>query len=670
MSIPKVEKMKIHWKLLLILLIMFLSLNISATDSASGGEAGYDKNLDAIEPSDEKLSISLAGDSPADISRYILASNQGADASRISPNGKHIAFGWSITGNRQLWIVPKQGGQAKQLTFGNGISFFRWSPDGQSLIYGADNNGNEQEAYYQISIDGNTESLLLPSVSGGFRSFGDFVDQNHVAFSSTERNGLDFDIYLANIQNQNAKILYQGKFGFYVDSVSPDGRYIVVNETVGEDSDNLYLFDNKTQKMSTISKPKRRANHSNGGTTWTPDSKGFYLASNLKRNFAALMHYAVDGEFSLIHSSKGDVSGVKLCGTKANYLVWQENIGGYSNLKVKNINTEQAIETPLLVEGVYNTHCNQGNNTLAINVNGWKTPGDIYTWDMKSGEVYTAFKSNLAGLVESSLVKPESIRITARDGVELQGLLFMPKAETLAGAKPPVVFRVHGGPTAQSRPRFNATTQYLVAKGMAVFLPNARGSTGFGHTYVTLDDRENRLDSIRDLVDMLQHLEKDGRVDAKRAAVVGGSYGGYAVNAVLANFPGHFIAGVSLFGVADWVTALQIASPGLKAADRIEYGDISEQKWLDFYTKESPIRQADKINVPVLFSHGVVDPRIDVLETEIMVKTLRKNGIEAPFIRFLDEGHGWRKLKNRLFYARKEAEFLEEKLGLKKEAKH
>jgi dipeptidyl aminopeptidase/acylaminoacyl peptidase len=245
----------------------------------------------------------------------------------------------------------------------------------------------------------------------------------------------------------------------------------------------------------------------------------------------------------------------------------------------------------------------------------------------------------------------------ARDGVTLQGLLYLPTVKT--EGKPPVLFRVHGGPTAQSRPGFSAATQYLLGKGIAVFLPNVRGSTGFGHTYVTLDDRENRLDSIRDLVDMLKYLERDGRVDTQRAAVAGGSYGGYAVNAVLANFPGHFKAGVSLFGVADWVTALQIASPDLKASDRIEYGDITEQKWLDFYTEQSPIRQADQINVPVLYSHGVMDPRIDIYETEVMVKTLRENGVEAPFIRIPDEGHGWRKLPNQLFYYRQEAAFLE-----------
>ena len=158
---------------------------------------------------------------------------------------------------------------------------------------------------------------------------------------------------------------------------------------------------------------------------------------------------------------------------------------------------------------------------------------------------------------------------------------------------------------------------------------------------------------------MADYLRADGRVDMDRAAVAGGSYGGYMVNAVLALYPDTFAAGVSLFGVADWVTALQIASPALQASDRIEYGDIREQKWIDYYTENSPIRLADQIKVPVLFSHGVQDPRIDIYETEVMVKPLRANGIDAPYIRIEDEGHGWRKLSNRLFYYRAQAEFLE-----------
>jgi dipeptidyl aminopeptidase/acylaminoacyl peptidase len=253
----------------------------------------------------------------------------------------------------------------------------------------------------------------------------------------------------------------------------------------------------------------------------------------------------------------------------------------------------------------------------------------------------------------------------ARDGVTLQGLLYLPRDDARRGdGPPPVVFDVHGGPTAQSLASFSGSTQYLVNRGIAVFRPNIRGSTGFGHTYVTLDDREKRLDSIRDLVDMLEFFREDGRVDADRAVVRGGSYGGYAVNAVLANHPDAFMAGVSLFGVADWVTALEVASPALKASDIVEYGDIQEARWQEFYGKYSPIRQADNIKVPVLYSHGVNDRRVEIYETEVMVRTLRGNGIDAPYIRFRDEGHGWRNLDNRLFYGRREAEFLERQFGI------
>jgi dipeptidyl aminopeptidase/acylaminoacyl peptidase len=135
------------------------------------------------------------------------------------------------------------------------------------------------------------------------------------------------------------------------------------------------------------------------------------------------------------------------------------------------------------------------------------------------------------------------------------------------------------------------------------------------------------------------------------------------VNAVLAEYPDAFAAGVSLFGVADWVTALEVASPALKASDRIEYGDITEARWREFYENNSPINKADRITAPVLYSHGVMDPRIDIAETETMVKALRENGVEAQFVRIPDEGHGWRKLKNRLFYFRREAEFLREQLA-------
>src|SRR5262249_22609246 len=254
---------------------------------------------------------------------------------------------------------------------------------------------------------------------------------------------------------------------------------------------------------------------------------------------------------------------------------------------------------------------------MSINVNGWNTPSDVVVLDIATGKVNTAFAGSLAGLDPKRLVKPVSVRMKARDGVSLQGLLYLPDASSVkVGGKPPVVFQVHGGPTGQSVASFDSAAQYYADRGIAVFKPNVRGSTGFGRTFVTLDDRKKRLDSVRDLVDMVAFLKTDGRVDANRTAVMGGSYGGYMVNAVVGAYPDAFDAGVSIFGVGNWVSALEVAAPGLKASDKVEYGDIADPEWKKFYTEISPVNNADKIRVPMLYAHGMMDPRVDIAETE------------------------------------------------------
>ena len=620
--------------------------------------------LEAIVPQNEAVSVGEAGDDPADIGRYLLAS--GASAARISPDGSHIAMRYSVTGEPQLWVVPTSGGQMQQLTFGNGVTFFRWAPDSQWLLYGADNDGNEQESYALIRADGQQERVVLPPVSGGFRSFGDFsVDGGTVYFASTERNGLDFDIYRANLATGMSTLLYEGSYANYARSLSPDGRYLVVTETVGEDSDNLYLLDTESLELAVVSQPEERANHSDGGFAWSPDSSGFYLATNLNREFTALMRYDLDTEqFQLIEASDYDIGNVCLCGADDKYLAWTVNEDGFEKLNYRSVGGGSVQTVSGLPEGDYSLSCADRSATMAIRTNGWRTPGDIHTFDFSAGQLTRTFASNMAGLDADRLVRPESVRMPARDGVMLQGLLYLPDEDSYRGTgAPPVIFEVHGGPTGQSRPVFDPIVQYHVDRGVAVFEPNVRGSTGFGRTYVTLDDRTRRLDSVRDLVDILDFFRADARVDVDRAAVSGGSYGGYMVNAVLAAYPDSFKAGVSRYGVADWVTALEVASPALKASDRIEYGDINLPQWRSFYAVNSPIAQADRIEVPVLYSHGEMDPRIDIAESETMVKALRDKGIDAPFIRIPDEGHGWRKLSNRLFYYRRQAEFIESVLG-------
>ncbi len=644
--------------------LFFLSFPYLTLAQPGPGE-GPDENLEAIEPTAEPLRVGLAGEYPADIARYLLV--QGVSEAELSPTGDHVAVSKSITGEPQLWLIPTDGAQVRQLTFGNGITFFRWAPDGKSLIYGADNAGDEQEAYFRISVDGKREAELVPALPGAFRFFGAMLpDDRHIVFASTERNGLDFDIYVRDTETGKQRMIYKGEFAWWPRSIAPDGKSLLMTQAVGEDSNNLFLLDIESGEVTTLSKPERRANTQDGGFAWTADGKHVFHTSNKNREFRALVRRELAGnEVEVLVEAEHDIDNVQLCGDNDRYLVWTTNEDGFFRLHGRDLAKGRDLGSPDVPEGVFSLSCPRGSSVVAVVANGWSTPGDLLIWDLAAGQADTLWAANLAGLDRERLVRPESIRMRARDGVMLQGLLYLPREDArLDDGPPPVVFDVHGGPTAQSMVNFNGAMQYLLNRGIAVFRPNIRGSTGFGHTYVTLDDQERRLDSIRDLVDMLKFFGEDGRVDADRAIVRGGSYGGYAVNAVLANHPGHFIAGVSLYGVADWVTALEVAAPALKATDIIEYGDIREERWREFYTKYSPIRQADQINVPVLYSHGVNDRRVEIYETEVMVRSLRANGIEAPYIRFRDEGHGWRRLSNRLFYHRREAEFMLQQFGL------
>ncbi len=629
--------------------------------SQAGGTSGYDASIQAIEPENITFDVGLAGTSPPQIGRLIVADSQGASLTSVSPDGEYIAYVSTVTGKRQIWLRPVSGGQSKQLTFGSGITGnFYWAPSGHQIIYAADNSGNEQESYNLLDIDTFSEREVVPAVASGFRVFGGFINQDSIIYASTERNGLDFDLYATDLVSGNTDMIYKGRMGLSVASVSPNGKWALMVERVGADSDNLYLFDISEPKLTTLSKPERRANHSDGGFTWTSDSRGFYFATNLNQEYRNVAFYDLKRGMRWISKGDHEMEEVTLC-SNDQFLLWTKNIDGYSSIQVSQLKGEATPFLPQLPDGVKRLECANKGKQVVITTDGWNDPGSVYSWNLTS-KAKPIFIASLAGVPGSSLVAPQSIRIKARDGVMLQGLLYLPHSKS--DNPPPAVFRVHGGPTEQSRPVFDAMTQYLVNQGIAVFRPNVRGSTGFGHTFVTLDDRKNRLDSIRDLVDMHTYLAQERIIDGNNVAVAGGSYGGYAVNAALANFPGYFTAGVSRFGVADWVTALQIASPSLKAADIIEYGDISEPDWLAYYQQYSPVRQAENINVPVLYSHGVMDPRVDIAETEVMVKTLRQNGIEAPFIRMPNEGHGWRRLENRMFYAQKEASFLRRVLNI------
>jgi len=623
-----------------------------ALTAGAQSEWNHPEDIPVIEP----VTVGLAGEKPADIVRYLMA--RGALQTGLSPDGSKVAFSNRVTGEPQLWVVDSAGGWPTQLTFGKGITFFRWAPDGENLLVGRDADGNEREGYYLLSLDGTQERQLLP-LSDAFRSFGMFSsDGSQFLFSSTERNGRDFDIYVTNVAGGDTRMVFEGSFGYFPASWQPDGDIVIVNETRGEDGDDVHLLDMSTGKLTPLFQPEVSAYY--GSYAWLPDGSGFYLATNQDREFASLAFYSMDDKsLSFLSTPDADIGNITISGD-GRYLGWTTNEDGYAKIHMRDREAGEMISPPELPTGVYGLSFASDASALNIRVTGPVTPGDVYVWDVAANETSHAIQSNLAGLDPETFVVPESLRYPARDGLELQGLLYRP--DPSIAANPPVVVKVHGGPTGQSRPTFQAQVQYLVNNGIAVFDVNVRGSTGFGKTYTRLDNQEKRLDSVRDLADTVAFLSHDDRLNTNRIAVMGGSYGGYMVNAVLGSYPGVFDAGASFVGVSNWVRALQEASPGLKASDRIEYGDIREERWQEFYEVNSPINNAHKISVPMFVEHGVNDPRDPVTESDRIVQTVRDNGGNVTYMRFPDEGHGISKQANRVAFNRALVGFLEEQL--------
>lgn len=604
-------------------------------------------------PSSSSVSLGLAGEVPADITRFLLS--RGVSYGSVNRSGDYVAFLSSVTGNRQLWVMPLKGNeQPKQVTFGNGVSFYQWHPDGKHILYGADNNGDEKEAYYLINRNGTQETLLLPH-SDAYRVFGQFSEEGNLfTFASTERNGRDFDIYVHHMDSGSSQRVFEAEFGFYPQVWRPGTAEVVVSQVRGEDAQNVYLLNTHNGKMTSLFTPEIAAAFTD--FSWDSEGENLYFVSNVNREMMAAYQYNLASQkLTILQESQFDIANLTFC-NQGNTQLWTENQQGFDVLWVKHSNMpSKQVKLP---KGVYSLSCAKDAATFTVQLYGPSTPGQLYRVDSNSLQVTLLRDHNLAGLNKDTLITPTPISFPARDGVTLYGQLYLPPNSH----KAPLVVDVHGGPTAQARPTWQPLTQYLLGKGIAVLDINVRGSTGYGKSFARLDNKEKRLDSVRDLVDALTYLSDNTKVDTTNAAVMGGSYGGYMVNAVMGLYPDRFKAGASFVGVSDWVRALKSASPGLKASDLIEYGDIREPKWQTFYANNSPINTVHKIQSPMFYEHGVNDPRDPVSESDAMVKILREKNIPVTYLRFEDEGHSVSKLANRVIFYRALAEFLEQHL--------
>jgi len=570
---------------------------------------------------------------------------------QFSDDGASLLVASNIPGTPQLYELPSRGGELRQLTdYAEPVSG-QLLPDGRILLE-RDEGGNERTQLYLLG--GDLEPLVVdarfihatPHVTPG---------GTLLAYATNRRNGSDFDIVARDLESGEERTFELGGY-CAVESVSPDGRWIVVERTGDRSADNdLFLVDVESGEVVHTTPHDEPAEYY--APVWLADGSTFLLATNEGRDtFAIARHDITTGARTVVHESEWDL--VPYGDEAGRSVLVVANEDGYSRLELRDPQTLELRErVPLPGRGVVEQPVfSKDGALLAFSFSSPVEPHDVYLYDLDRQSL-ERLTTSPRDVDPGTLVEPTLHRFESFDGESVPVFLFEPEGE----GPFPVVVMVHGGPEAQwlpwFAPSFAPLTQHLVSHGYAVAAPNVRGSTGYGKRYAQLDDIEKRLDSVRDLGSLHEWLSARPEIDGSRAVVYGRSYGGYMVLAALAFQPELWAAGIEAVGISSLVTFLENTSDYRRAAREREYGSLAHDR--EFLLEASPMTHIDAIRAPLFIQHGRNDPRVPVSESEHIHAVLTDKGIPSELLIFDDEGHTVAKLSNRIETFTRAAAFLE-----------
>lgn len=330
-------------------------------------------------------------------------------------------------------------------------------------------------------------------------------------------------------------------------------------------------------------------------------------------------------------------------------MLW--NINGASELQILEY-ADFTLHDPIPLPGMVATELSisAGGSMVAMTVEGPDMPRTVELVDPRTREWERIDREPSLGPLSEA---PTLETITARDGLEISGWLFRPPngVESIGA-----MMFLHGGPEGQGRPGYNEFFPPLLEAGITVFLPNVRGSGGFGRSFMHADDRERRFAAIDDVADAALFLVDRGLAAADRIACCGWSYGGYLTQAALTFHPHLFAAGISICGMSDLNTWYRNTEPWIAAAAYSKYGHpVSDHELLD---QLSPLLRAHALTAPLLLVHGLNDTNVPPSESQQMFDALRGMGRTVEQLLFVDDGHEIDKRENRAVLVKAMCEWL------------
>ena len=391
-----------------------------------------------------------------------------------------------------------------------------------------------------------------------------------------------------------------------------------------------------------------------GSGVYRPDGRRIYFVSNFEGEFSKLYYYDVkDGKIkNLTKKIEWDISGLTVANDGKN-LAFTVNENGTERLYIMNTFTNWFSMVDQIPAGTIGAmEFNPAGDKIAFTLNTPQT-GDVYSYDLKTNQLMRWTYSEVGGLNPDAFVMPELIHYPTFDNIDsltqrtIPAYYFKPPGE----GPFPVVIYLHGGPEGQFTPYFSSTFNFWLNElGIAILAPNVRGSSGYGKSFLKLDNGFLRENSVKDAGALLDWIEKQPELNSDRIGVMGGSYGGYMVLSMMTHYNDRIAAGVDNVGISNFVTFLKNTGDYRRDLRRAEYGDERGVKMHNFLIRISPLTNASKITKPLFVVQGLNDPRVPVTEAEQMVTVIRNNGGDVWYLLGKDEGHGFSKKTNYDYY--------------------
>ena len=555
-----------------------------------------------------------------------------------------------------------------------GYSFYVF-PHLNKIVVSIDKDGDEAYQPQAIPIEGGFPEIMFPALAGSQVFFVPHPhDKNKLVLIAQSLTEPISRSYLADVTTGELEQVSESQWGGSPAAVNAANNRVVVEESYTGGDNILSLWERGQGQRPLYGTPlDERADGEevapNGidSIHFTLDDKGLLFTTMLFDDAGGLGYLPLDGSGTIQpvgiegikHSGRGELEGLRwLHG--ARYGLYY-NIDGVSwayegtfdeDAPTMRLDTVVCGQEPLAGGVMKAIHYDEGSDRYILAFSTAAGPAQLYLVsgaDRKTVAAQT--RERVLGIPPDWLARGEDASFTSFDGEQISARLYLPAPALGYDGSRPLVYYIHGGPQSQERPNFAwfsmPLIQFLTLNGFAVFVPNVRGSSGYGFRYVNMVHRDwggqDRLDHVHAMTAV---LPQDSRLDVTRTGVMGRSYGGYMTLTLTTRHPELWAAAVDMFGPYNLITSIERMPPTWHpfAHRTIGHPETEREKLLE----RSPATYIDNLACPMLVIQGANDPRVLEQESRELVEHLRGRGEEVDYLVFENEGHDVIKYENKV----------------------